>query len=451
MYEKFYEKIIAHPIVITVIFAVLLAFSAVCKQIVGVNYDMNDYLPEDSKSTVALEVMEREFDGGIPNARVMLKNVSVPRALEFKEKISAVDGVTAVTWLDDSLDLAQPLEFADTKTVETYLKDGNALLSVTISEDKNLSAVSEIRDIIGDENAMTGSAVSTAVATERTVSEIAVIAMFAVIFVIIVLVFTTSSWLEPLVIMIGMGVALMINAGSNVIFGEISFVTNAAGMIMQLAVSLDYSVFLLHRFEESRGEIPEPKAAMVDAICKSASSILSSGLTTVIGFLALGLMRFRLGQDLGFALAKGIAISIICVFVFMPCLILLTDKLLQKTKHRPLLPKFDKFGRVVSKIMIPMAVVFAIIIAPSYLASNSNAFLSVSILTSGSVLTVVGLLLGNLSTHGLLAQLGMFIGIGAICSLVIVFFVLPGLLYIFDGAIRKTTLKSNFVPNKQEV
>ncbi|MGN0639727.1 MAG: RND family transporter [Oscillospiraceae bacterium] len=373
--KKFYEKIIAHPIVITVIFAVLLAFSAVCKQIVGVNYDMNDYLPEDSKSTVALEVMEREFDGGIPNARVMLKNVSVPRALEFKEKISAVDGVTAVTWLDDSLDLAQPLEFADTKTVETYLKDGNALLSVTISEDKNLSAVSEIRDIIGDENAMTGSAVSTAVATERTVSEIAVIAMFAVIFVIIVLVFTTSSWLEPLVIMIGMGVALMINAGSNVIFGEISFVTNAAGMILQLAVSLDYAVFLLHRFEESRREIPEPKAAMVDALCKSASSILSSGLTTVIGFLALGLMRFRLGQDLGFALAKGIAISIICVFVFMPCLILLTDKLLQKTKHRPLLPKFDKFGRVVSKIMIPMAVVFAIVIAPSYLASNSNAFL----------------------------------------------------------------------------
>lgn len=451
MYEKFYEKIIAHPIVITVIFAVLLVFSAICMQIVGVNYDMNDYLPEDSKSTVALDVMEREFDGGIPNARVMLKNVSVPRALEFKEKISAVDGVTAVTWLDDSLDLAQPLEFADTKTVETYLKDGNALLSVTISEDKNLSAVSEIRDIIGDENAMTGSAVSTAVATERTVSEIAVIAMFAVIFVIIVLVFTTSSWLEPLVIMLGMGTALMINAGSNFIFGEISFVTNAAGMILQLAVSLDYAVFLLHRFEESRREIPEPKAAMVDALCKSASSILSSGLTTVIGFLALGLMRFRLGQDLGFALAKGVAISIICVFVFMPCLILLTDKLLQKTKHRPLLPKFDKFGRVVSKIMIPMAVVFAVVITLSYLASNSNAFLSVSILTSGSVLTVVGLLLGNLSTHGLLAQLGMFIGIGAICSLVIVFFVLPGLLYIFDGAIRKTTLKSNFVPNKQEV
>lgn len=608
--------------------------------------------------------MEREFDGGIPNARVMLKNVSVPRALEFRERIAAVDGVTEVMWLDNSLDLAQQLEFADTKAVETYLKDGNALLSVTISENKLLAAVNEIRDIIGDENAMIGSAVSTAVATERTVSEIAVIAMFAVIFVIIVLVFTTSSWLEPLVIMIGMGVALMINAGSNVVFGEISFVTNAAGMILQLAVSLDYSVFLLHRFEESRREISEPKEAMVDALCKSASSILSSGLTTVIGFLALGLMRFRLGQDLGFVLAKGVAISIICIYMFMPCLILLTHKLLVKTKHRPLLPKFDKFGRVVSKIMIPLAVVFAIVIAPSYLASNSNSFLygsseifgqqdtyvllvpngsrqtesalsdelhtlpqvtdiisyvdrlarkfprnistknysrlvisldtayegektfalveqireiaqkyypdsyhlagegvstydlmktvksdmvlvnliaiaavfvvllltmksvslpvilvlaietaiwlnlafpyfndsavfyiayliissvqlgatvdyailmtdryiefrrqmpkkqsipktvsavSVSVLTSGSVLTVVGLLLGNLSTHGLLAQLGMLIGIGAICSLVIVFFVLPGLLYVFDGAIRKTTHKSNFVPNNEEI
>lgn len=373
--KKFYEKVIAHPVVITVIFGLLLAFSAVCKPLISVNYDMNDYLPDESHSTVSLEIMEREFGGGIPNARVMLKNVTVPQALDYKEKIKAIDGVTEVTWLDDSVDIAQPLEIADSDTVETYFKDGSALLIVTMSEEKMLSVTSEIRSIIGEENAMTGSAVSTAIATERTVREISVIAFFAVIFVMFVLIFTTSSWVEPLVIMVGMGVALLINAGSNIIFGEISFVTDAAGMILQLAVSLDYSVFLLHRFEESRKEISHPKEAMVDALCKSTGSILSSGLTTVIGFLALGLMRFKIGPDLGLALAKGVAISLICVFIFMPCLILLSYKLLEKTKHRPLLPEFDKFGKFVSKIMLPMAVIFAIAIVPSYLASNQNDFL----------------------------------------------------------------------------
>lgn len=685
--KKLYEKIIAHPIVIVVIFGIMLVFSAICKPLISVNYDINDYLPEDSKSTVSIEIMQQEFDGGIPNARVMLENVTIMQALDYKEKISAIDGVTEVMWLDDSFDITKPLETADTDMVETYYKDGNALLSVTISEDEILESVSEIRSIIGDDNSMSGSAVSTATATEKTVDEVFTIAMFTVVFVIVVLIFTTSSWFEPIVIMVGMGVALLVNAGSNIIFGEISFVTNSAGMILQLAVSLDYSVFLLHRFEESREEISDPKKAMVDALCKSTASILSSGLTTVIGFLALGLMRFRIGPDLGFALAKGIAISLICVFVFMPCMVLLTHKLLEKTKHRPLLPKFDKFSKFITKIMIPMAIVFAIVIVPSYLASNQNDFLygsskifgeetqsgkdtakiesifghqdtyvllvpngnrqteqflsdelhslpqvtdiisyvdtvgaeipeeyldentysllcsenysrmvitldteyegkatfelvekiheiaqkyysdsyylagegvstydlmetvtsdmvlvnliaiasvfvvllftlksislpvilvlaietaiwinlsipyfagnavfyiayliissvqlgatvdyailltdryiefrrsmpkkeavsktistvTVSILTSGSVLTVVGLLLGNLSTHGLLAQLGMFVGIGAIFSLIIVFFVLPALLYIFDGVIRRTTMKSNFIDNK---
>ena len=131
---------------------------------------------------------------------------------------------------------------------------------------------------------MTGSAVSTATATQSTVHEISKIAVFAVIFVIIVLLITTTSWLEPFIVLLGLGVAIVINAGSNLLFGEISFVTNAAGNILQLAVSLDYSVFLLHRFTECRGHHENAKDAMVEALCMSTSSILSSGLTTVIGF-----------------------------------------------------------------------------------------------------------------------------------------------------------------------
>lgn len=372
--KKLYEHITSKPKLIILIFVLLTVVGAVLKQFVNVNYDINAYLPEDSRSTVSLDVMNEEFSGGIPNCRVMIENLTIPQALEYKDKLADVEGVSEVTWLDDSFDVTQPLEIHDKDAVESYYKDGMALYSITIEDGRILDGVSAIRDIIGDESAMEGSAVSTAVATESTISEISLIAAFSVLFVLIVLILNTRSWIEPVIILAGLGVAIMINAGSNIIFGEISFVSNAAGAILQLAVSLDYSVFLLHRFEECRKECENPREAMVSALCKSTGSIMSSGLTTVIGFAALCLMRFRIGPDLGLVLAKGVAISLISVFVFMPSLILACRNLIDKTHHRRLVPKFDKFAKVVTKIMIPFACVFAVITVPCFLASNSNKF-----------------------------------------------------------------------------
>ena len=372
--RKFYNWVVNHRKLVIAVYAVLFIICAVCKTQISVDYDMNDYLPESSASTAALNLMDKEFDGDVPNARVMVKDVTIPEALEYKEKISNVDGVTDVTWLDDAVSVDVPLETQDTDTIENYYKGGNALFSVTIEKEKRVDAVSNIRKIIGDDNAMTGSAVSTADATTSTVSEIGKISVIAVLFVILVLILTTDSWFEPVVVMIGLGVALIINAGSNLIFGEISFVTNAAGMILQLAVSMDYSVFLIHRFTECRKQNSDPKEAMVDALTMSTSSILSSGLTTVIGFLALCLMRFLIGPDLGRALAKGIAISLITVFTFMPCLILSTYKWLDKLEHRPFVPSFNGFGRVVQKVTVPVLIIFVLAIVPSFLASNANSF-----------------------------------------------------------------------------
>ncbi|MGN0490113.1 efflux RND transporter permease subunit [Ruminococcus sp.] len=372
--KKFYSGIVKHRKLIIVIFAVLFIVCMILQNIVEVNYDVNDYLPEDCKSTISIDVMEEEFDGGIPNARVMVYDVTVPQALEYKKKIEQVSGVTNVTWLDDAADITVPLSSIDTDTVETYYKDNNALFTVTIEEHSRISATQDIREIIGDDNALTGSAVSTAVATTNTVSEIRIITIIAVIFVLIVLIITTNSWFEPIVVLLGLGVAIILNNGSNAIFGEISFVTNAAGSVLQLAVSLDYSVFLIHRFEECRKINDNPESAMVDALCKSTTSILSSGLTTVIGFLALILMRFGIGADLGLALAKGVAISLITVFIFMPALILSTYKLLDKTRHKAFLPSFRGFGKFIQKITIPAVCIFALIIAPAYLASNSNDY-----------------------------------------------------------------------------
>lgn len=372
--RQFYTKTVAHR---KLIFILFLAVSLVClaaQHFVDVDYDIDDYLPEDSPSTVSLNVMREEFDGGIPNARVMVRDVTIPEALEYKEQIQAVDGVTEVTWLDDAADLSIPLSMLDEDTAETYYKDSTALFSVTIEEESRITAVPSIREIIGDAGAMTGSAVSTAVATTETISEVSVISIVAVIFVFFVLLLTTNSWLEPLLILVGLGVAVVINAGSNLIFGEISFVTNAAGNILQLAVSLDYSVFLIHRFEECRADCSTPEEAMIDALCKSTASILSSGLTTVIGFLALVLMQFRIGPDLGLALAKGVAISLITVFLFMPSLILMTYRKLESTRHRSFVPGFTRFGVFVRRITLPLVCVFAALIVPAYLAANANDY-----------------------------------------------------------------------------
>lgn len=373
--RKFYTALVNKRKPILIMFSIAFVISLLCSQLVGVNYDMTDYLPENTKSTVSIDIMGEEFDGGIPNARVMIKDVTIPEALEYKDKLKAIEGVTEVTWLDDTVDITVPLATLDADTVETYYINSAALFTVTINEDDQVDAVAEIREIVGDKGAVAGSAVSTADATTNTVSEILKVTAIAVAFVLIVLLLTTNSWLEPIIVLVGLGVAIILNNGSNLIFGEISFVTNAAGSILQLAVSLDYSVFLLHRFEECRRENTDEKSAMVDALCKSTSSILSSGLTTVIGFIALVLMQFRLGADLGIVLAKGVAISLITVFVFMPALILSTYKWIDKTRHKQILPPFKRLGKVVYRMAIPMVCIFAVLIVPSYLGSNANDYL----------------------------------------------------------------------------
>ena len=371
--KRFYSGVIRFRYGIMIFFFIAAILGGCCKKMVKVDYDMNDYLPESSPSTVALDVMDQEFGGAIPNARVMVKAKDKKEALDYKKSLENIDGVISVMWLDDALPVDLPFSMYPEQTLNTYYKDGYALFQVTIEEDKRTEVVPEIYELIGDENAATGSAVSTALATATTLKEVQKISIIAVLFLICVLVLTTTSWIEPLVVLIGLGVAILMNAGSNLIFGQISFVTNAAGNILQLAVSLDYSVFLIHRFDECR-ETAAPEEAMQKALVLSTKSILSSGLTTVIGFLALVMMRFEIGSDLGLALAKGIAISLLTVFLFMPGLILVSFKWMDKTRHKVFMPSFQKLGKFISKTKYLAGIIFICLIIPSYIASNSNTY-----------------------------------------------------------------------------
>ena len=372
--RKLYESIVNHKKTVIVAFVMAMIVSAVCSTMVNVNYDINDYLPDGTASTVALDTMNEEYDMSIPNARVMVSNLTVAQALEMKQKLSEIEGVEDVTWLDDVIDTDIPLETADKDTVENYYKDNNALFTVTINEHTRIETVNAIRDLIGDDNSMAGAAINTAIAAQATNKEVKNIIFLVIPICLAVLFLTSSSWIEPILLLGSIGVAILLNKGSNLMFGTISFVTNAAGGVLQLAVSMDYSIFLLHRFQEMREEGQAPKEAMINALCKSTGSILSSGLTTVIGFAALILMRFKIGPDMGLAMAKAIFLSLITVFVLFPVVLLYCYPLIDKTKHKSFLPDFGKFGQFVTKLMVPAVLVFVLFIIPCNLGQKENFF-----------------------------------------------------------------------------
>ena len=232
--KGFFAAVVRRRRRVLALYAAAAVLCALLSLLVSVNYDINDYLPPDAPSTVAIDVMEEAFGGGIPNVRAMVRDVTVPEALAYKQQIARVEGVTAVTWLDDVADVTVPLEMQDPDTVAAYYKDGAALFTITVSDAQRAEAVAAIDALLGDAGALTGSAVSTAAATNSTVVEVAKIAAIAVLYVVFILALTTASWAEPVLIMVGMGAAILINNGTNLIFGEISFVTSAAGSILQL-------------------------------------------------------------------------------------------------------------------------------------------------------------------------------------------------------------------------
>ena len=372
--ERYTQFLLKHKKLIIGVFVLAAVLCAVLSGLVGVNYNFADYLPDDAASTRALEVMDEEYSQSVPNMRVLVYEVSIPQALAYKEKIADVDGVEEVNWLDDAVDIYEPLELAEQKTVEDWYKDGNALFSVTVDEKKQDSVIPAVREIIGEENCMSGTAVTSVLAPVNTSVEVQQIMFLAVPIIFLILILTTNSWFEPVLFMITIGVAILINRGTHLMCGTVSFVTNAAGSVLQLAVSMDYSIFLLHRFSENREEGLPVEKAMIEAVKQSVGSILSSGLTTVTGFLALVLMRFKIGPDMGWVMSKAIVLSLVSVLCFLPALAISTYRLIDKTQHRTFVPKFDKFAGMVMKLRIPALVLVILILPVSFLGQMKNDF-----------------------------------------------------------------------------
>lgn len=335
---------------------------------------MVDYLPEDAQSTQALTIMEDEFTASVPNTRVMIHDVTVQEALLFKAKLSNVEGVTDVIWLDDVMDLKMPLEMADEETVESYFKDGKALFSISVDNGAEVEATDAIYEMIGENDAIAGEAVDTATSQKMAGTESMYAAALLVPIIILILVLSTTSWIEPVFFLTAIGVSVLINLGTNIFIGEISFVTQSVAPILQLAVSLDYAIFLLHSFADYRKKTNNPEEAMQLAMKKSFPAITASAATTFFGFTALMLMQFEIGSDLGLNLVKGILLSFISVMVFLPALTLMFYKWMDKTKHKSFVPSFKGTGEKVLKLKMPSLILVFAILVPAFLAQSNTQF-----------------------------------------------------------------------------
>ena len=369
--------IVKHVNAIEKFFILLTLFSLFLMPFVKVNYDLTKYLPDSVQSKAGLNIMEEEF--GYPGTgRIMIDDVSLYQAKAYKDQIEAIDGVDMVMWADTATDIFESSDFINYDDIQDYYKDGSAVMDITFEKgdtDKlTEQALDEITELLGDKGHIVGMAIQNKSLAENVSRELNMILVIAVFVIFLILLLTTTSWAEPVLFLTVMGVAIVINKGTNVFLGEISFLTDNVVAVLQLAVSMDYSIFLLHAYTRYQEQGMPMKEALTAAINEAINTILASSLTTIVGFIVLTLMKFNIGFDLGLSLTKGVALSLLAVLFFMPALILRMSKLLDKTQHRSFLPSFDRTSRFIYKIRKYVFLLVLISAVPLYVAQSMNSF-----------------------------------------------------------------------------
>ena len=360
------------------IFAAGCIFSLIAMCFVNVNYDLTKYVPSYTQSSQGLDKMKEEF--GYPGtARLMIKDVSLYEAKMYKDQLAAVDGVDQILWCDTTVNVYAGEDFVNLDDIKDYYKDGCAVMDITFEEESDSPrterAIDEMKAITGDKGCYVGMAVQNKSLIETTAREMGRILVVAVLMILAVLCLATTAWTEPILFMLVMGVAVLLNKGTNIFLGTISFLTDNVAIILQLATSMDYSIFLLDAFMSWRDTGLSEEEAIVKAVEEAINSIFASSLTTVVGFLALVTMKFNIGFDMGLVLAKGIVFSLLSVVFFMPAMILKFTKWNDRTKHRSFFPDFTKMGKGVFKIRYAVLIGVLLITPPAYVAQGMNHFL----------------------------------------------------------------------------
>lgn len=377
--QKFGRGVVKLRVPILIVSVLLLIPSIFGFLSTRINYDILSYLPSDIETMKGQDIMLDEFGkGGF--SLVMLDGMEDKDVEKVKEKIEKVDHVCDVLWYDTLADVSLPKEVLPDDIYDFFNTDNSTMMAVFFDEatsaDGSLEAVKEIRSIAGEQCFVSGMSSVVEDIKDLTMQEAPMYVVIAVILTSIILALTMDSFLIPLFFMLSVGMAIVYNMGTNFIQGEISFITEALAAVLQLAVTIDYSIFLWHSYKEEKEKHPgDNKEAMAVAIGKTITSVVSSSITTVAGFLALCFMSYELGMDMGIVMAKGVVIGVICCITVLPSMILVFDKALEKTMHKDLVPSLEKPSKFIIKHHAAFIVLFIVVLIPAvYGQINTNVY-----------------------------------------------------------------------------
>lgn len=364
-----------------IILALILAVPSVLG-IIGtrINYDMLDYLPDTMDTVVGQQKLMDDFGKGAFSF-IIVEDMPDKDVSALKQKIEKVDHVETVLWYDSLVDISVPKELLPEKIYNEFNTKNATMLAVffntSTSADITMDAVREIRSIAGKQCFVSGMSALVTDLKDLCEKEEPIYVAIAVVLAAVAMVVFLDGWLVPFVFLASIGLMILLNLGTNYFFGEVSYITKALSAVLQLAVTMDYSIFLWHSYNEERKHFDDHKKAMEVAISKTLTSVVGSSLTTVAGFAALCFMTFTLGRDLGIVMAKGVILGVIGCVTVLPSMILVLDKPLHATRHRPLLPDMNGLARGVVKIFPVFLIIFALLIVPSlygYQKTNDEVY-----------------------------------------------------------------------------
>jgi len=371
--NKFGKAIVKLRIPILLLGLLLVIPSAIGFLNTRVNYDILSYLPKDIETMKGQDILVDEFGTGAFSL-VVVNGMEDKDVAAVKEKLEKVDHVSKVVWYDSFLDLSVPITALPQKVQDLFMTEDSTLMAVIFddatSADSTMHAIEEVKKVAGKQCLFSG--MSAVVTDTKNLSdqEVPIYVILAVICTIIVLGLTMDSFLAPFLFLLSIGMAIIYNLGSNFFFDDISYITKALAAVLQLGVTLDYSIFLWHSYQEQQGKTENHLDAMANAINETLVSVTGSSITTVAGFIALCFMSFTLGLDLGVVMAKGVLIGVICCVTVLPSLMLAFDKALAHTTHKKLLPSLERPMKFVNKHYIALAIIFLVLLFPAIYGNN---------------------------------------------------------------------------------
>lgn len=373
---KFGKAVVKSRIAILIVAIVLLIPSVLGMIFTRVNYDMLNYLPDSLDTIKGQDYLLDDFDKGAFSF-LIFENMNEKDIVRTEEKIKEIDHIVTVLWYDDIADMSIPMEVLPDKIYDAFNSDNSTLMAVffdtSSSADETMDAITQIRAVAGEQCFVSGISAMVTDLRDLCEEQEAIYVAIAVILAVVAMMIFMDNWIIPFVFLASIGMAILMNLGSNYFLGEISYITKALSAILQLAVTMDYSIFLWHSYGEQKKIYGDHKTAMAVAIKETTRSVLGSSITTVAGFIALCFMTFTLGRDLGIVMAKGVIFGVIGCVTILPSLILVLDKPLEKTMHRSLIPSTKKLAKGIIKIFPAFLILFVMIIYPSYYGySNTN-------------------------------------------------------------------------------